>query len=578
MIEKIKENTLEVMKYSAVILLTFISMIVVVTSILFLLHISIGKYNLIISLILTVVGMAYLYKDKDKIKMLVAIILAALIFSTSIAICSRTYDLTWDGNTYHKLAVGMMKDGWNPIYENAKDFIKSDISKLGIIDDDKNSIWIEHYPKASWTFSANIYEYTNNIESAKILPLLIMYIGFCIIVNYLNKKMNLFFAILLAFLAVVNPISVVQTLNFYIDGLMGICIYIIIFTLVALSDNDSQEDKKDNWLVLTLSLIICINLKFTGLVYSAVFCFMFFVLWIYRAYKDGTIKERLKQYIIYYSTVVIFSLIIVGFSPYVKNIISKGNPLYPLMGKDKVDIITYNEPKLFIEENNSIKKFFISMFSVSENIQSNGTDKNPELKIPFSIKEREFNAFNGPDLRISGFGIWFSGIFVISVICIIYFLIKIYKNKEYEKFYMFLAFIGISILLVAITDGSWWARYVPYIYLFPIIASIMAGKENKKIFKAISLVISILLIINTGTITYKTIEGYSTKYSMIKTEMKSIKKINKKKGKVKVALLDKAFSSVLYNLRDKNIRVKIKDDYTKLNTPKYVNRFYYSNK
>ena len=145
----------------------------------------------------------------------------------------HTYDLTWDGNTYHKLAVGMLRDGWNPVYQSAESFINEDAANMQISDDDRNSTWIEHYPKASWIFSATIYSVVNDIEGSKILNMLFIYIGFCIILNYLSKKMNIIFAILISLITILNPISIVQMFNFYIDGLMGICLYIIICTLVC---------------------------------------------------------------------------------------------------------------------------------------------------------------------------------------------------------------------------------------------------------------------------------------------------------------------------------------------------------
>ena len=64
-----------------------------------------------------------------------------------------------------------------------KDFtISNDHFKLK--DADRNSIWIQHYPKASWIFAANIYSITNSIESSKIITLLFMYIGFCLILDF----------------------------------------------------------------------------------------------------------------------------------------------------------------------------------------------------------------------------------------------------------------------------------------------------------------------------------------------------------------------------------------------------------
>lgn len=578
---EIIKKVVDTVKDSAIFLLVFIGINILLSSILFLCHISISYINILLSTLLTVLFVLFFYKNKSKKQIVIASVIAIGIFITSIYICSHTYDTTWDGNTYHKLAIGMMKDGWNPVYQTAESFIKDDVTQLGIMDDSRNSIWIEHYPKASWIFSANVYSVTNDIEAAKIINVLIMYIAFGLIMNYLYKKTNIIFAFLISFLTCVNPISIVQAFSYYIDGLMGLCIYIIIYALVALSDKkikneqDSEWFEKQNWLVLAITLIICINLKFTGLAYAAIFCIMFFGFWVFRAYKAGVLKERLIKYISYYVVVVLVAICVVGFSSYIKNILNKGNPLYPLMGKDKIDIMTYNEPKSFIQRG-AVDKFFTSLFGVSENVKSNETDKDPTLKIPFVIKEGEIEEYYRPDLRISGFGVWFSGIFIISLCGIIYFLYKFYKAKEYEKFSFVLVFLLISSILVVFVDGSWWARYVPYIYLFPILASFLFAEQDKKRYKIVATVICLLLIVNVGMITYTSLKDTLDNYVSIEREINNIKKINRENGKVEVGLRTDGFPSLLYNLRDKHITVVLKDR-EDLDSPRYVNHFFYEN-
>jgi len=222
---EIIKKVVDTVKDSAIILLVFIGINILLTSLLFLCHISISYINIFASIILTAIFIYFFYKYKSKIQCIIASIIAIIVFAISIYICSHTYDTTWDGNTYHKLAIGMLKDGWNPVYQSAESFINDDVTNIGIEDDGRNSIWIEHYPKASWIFSANIYSVTNNIESAKIINILIMYVAFGIIINYLYKKTNIIFLFLISLLVCINPISIVQAFSYYIDGLMGLCIY-----------------------------------------------------------------------------------------------------------------------------------------------------------------------------------------------------------------------------------------------------------------------------------------------------------------------------------------------------------------
>lgn len=569
------QNILDIIKDSAVFLLLFIGINILLSSVLFLVNVSISELNIILSAILTAISVILLYKKKEKNKVIISAGIAIIILIFALFVASFTYDRTWDGNTYHKLAVGILKDGWNPVYQTAEEYIALDPSNLGIEDDGRNSIWVEHYPKASWIFAANVYSVTGSIETAKIINMLMMYIAFGIIINYMYKKVNFIFAFLIAFFIAINPVTIVQVFNYYIDGLMGLCIYIILCMLLALSDRSIKDknERREYLLILAIAIIICINLKFTGLVYAGMFCIMFFVYWLIRAFKEGNFKEAFIKYMIYYVTVVLIAVCIVGFSSYVQNLFVKGHPLYPLMGKDKVDIMTYNEPKSFITRG-PIDKFFTSMFAVSENIQSNNTDRDPVLKVPFTFSIKELKQFARPDTRMAGFGIWFSGIFVFTIIGIGYVIFTLLKKKSYEEFGLLLAFLLVCTLLVLITDGSWWARYVPYIYLLPILLVYLLAKTETKVNKIIAFIMSALLFANIGAVSISQFAyQYITRNDIAKKiiEMKSIEEQN---GKVVVALNSDAFSAMLYNLRDEDINIELKK-LEELKSKKHVNYFYY---
>ena len=572
------DKTIAVLKETAIILLLFIAINVLVTSVLFICHVSISMVNIIVSTILTIIVTIIRNKDRNKISLCISGVLSVIIILVTLFIASHTYDTTWDGNTYHKLAVGMLTDGWNPVYETAIEYIEKDSEKLGLMDDERNSIWIEHYPKASWIFSANLYSVTGSIETSKIITMLMMYIAFAIILSYLNKKINIIFAVLVGALIAINPITMVQAFSYYIDGLMGLCIYIILCTLLDMTKIGKFEPNKelDNWIILAATLLVCINLKFTGLVYAGIFCFMFFVIWLIDAYKDGTIKENATKYVIYYVVVVLVSLCVVGFSSYVKNTINKGFPLYPLMGKNKVDIMTYNEPKSF-PERGAIDKFFTSMFAVSENVKSNSTDKDPTLKIPFTIKKGEIGQFAKPDTRMAGFGVLFSGIFIITVISLGYLMFEMYKNKQIKEFWILTAFVLVTILLILITDGSWWARYVPYVYLYPLIAVVLFASKKGLLNKVAAGIICSILIINVAIISYASCSHTLSEYRKTEKAFAKMELVNKSGNEAKISLRTGACVSLLYNVRDKGIDVKIVDQ-EELENKKYTNYFYYENK
>lgn len=409
-----KFDYLSLIRNSGILLLMFITNIILLTSILFFVNISISSFHAIIAFTITVVEFSFIYRKRVNIKQAsTSIILVLLLLILAVMVSSKTYDLSWDGNTYHKTAIGSLKNGWNPVYQKVEDFNKEQGNVIDVDKKENNKVWVNHYPKASWIFAANIYSITNNIESAKILNMLMMYVAFTIIFTYLAKRINKILALIVSLLIVVNPLTVPQLFNYYIDGLLGITLFIILYSLIAITDikinsreNIEEEEErtllKENFLILANSIIIIINLKFTGLVYAAIFCFLFYCYWLYKSYKEGIFKEKFTKLTIFYVGVVLISVCIAGYSSYVKNIFEKGHPFYPLFGEGKYDIITYNQPKYF-KNRNTIQKFAITMFSEGSNIHDSygdNTDK-PKLKIPFTVSKEEIKEYTKPDTRIS---------------------------------------------------------------------------------------------------------------------------------------------------------------------------------
>ena len=159
---------------------------------------------------------------------------------------------------------------------------------------------------------------------------------------------------------------------------------------------------------------------------------------------------------------VLIAVFVVGLSVYPKNLIQKGNPFYPLMGKDKVDIMTANQPDYF-KEKSTIEKFYIATFSEAENINE-AAMKEATFKKPFTINSDELKRLKYCDLRISGNGVLFSGILIISFVLLIVELVKIFK-KDKVLFCLCIIPLSITLLMIFLLSESWWARYFPQLHL-----------------------------------------------------------------------------------------------------------------
>ena len=337
-IQSIFENLLNAFISSSKFLLLLITMVLVITSILFIVNIEITKFHLPIIVIISIILFIILEKANLK-KTLYVIIIGLAVFATTTFIIGKIYDSTADGNTYHKLAVGALKNGWNPIYEDIANFSKIEGNPFDILEDNVNVKWVNHYANGTEQFAAVVYAFTDNIESGKVFNILWIYIGLFILC-YLFKQMKLssWKSFLLACALAFNPISLTQIVNLYLDGVLAISLFIIIIASIIKSLYE-PDNKKELDLILAMAIIWCVNAKFTGLAFAAIFSV---VLYLYRNIKNfikykPIFKEKLIKETIYYLVVVVISIVIVGSSTYTKNFTQHGHPLYPLYGKGHVD-------------------------------------------------------------------------------------------------------------------------------------------------------------------------------------------------------------------------------------------------
>ena len=140
-------------------------------------------------------------------------------------------------------------------------------------------------------------------------------------------------------------------------------LFAIVIMLFAITDKKYQLDKWYKYFILAMLVIFCINIKFTGLAYAGVFCFLFFCIWCVKAYIDGEVKTVFVKNMVFYIITCSIAIFIVGASSYLTNFIEKGHPLYPLAGEGKVDIMSTNEPYIF-KGMPTLNKLFIALLTL----------------------------------------------------------------------------------------------------------------------------------------------------------------------------------------------------------------------
>lgn len=228
---------------------------------------SILWYLLPLSFVVGLLIMCSLNTDKISKQIIFEVSFVIIIFLVLTYLSGRIYDFSYDGNTYHKLAVGLLKNHWNPLSKVPSEYM--------IEGNGEGAIWVESYCKATWIFGASVYSMTGNIECAKVYTLIGILCAFLISIFFLKKNnKRISFCLVFSVAAASNPIALIQFRTFYVDGFMQVILYILVIALIiATQDN---KVRKDIIGLICATMIICGNIKYTGLFYGGVFCISFF--------------------------------------------------------------------------------------------------------------------------------------------------------------------------------------------------------------------------------------------------------------------------------------------------------------
>lgn len=505
-----KTDILKSTLLSGFFLLFFIVYNIIISSFFFIFKISISKYYVLLALALSIVSTTFLLKKEKLLSLhkfyyvIISIVLPIVIIFISFFLNGKIIDFSYDGNAYHKTTIGLLKNGWNPIYEKAEEFDNASEIDQVYIDGTKNVNWVNHYAMASHIYQANIYAFTNNIECGKSINTLSIIILFLILFSFMALKLNkLLFPFLFGICAITYSVVSAQFLTTYIDLLNYIYLTLLLISLFMLEFPNSQN-KHLGFILYFLCLLMTINIKFNTFAYAGIFCLVYYIYVIIRVRKKKLDSQYFKRFTGLSIVGVIVGVLVIGII-YPKNTITNGHPFYPLFGEGKIDIITKEQPANFVNKS-SIEKYFISMFSQVENIHD-ASGKKATLKIPFTIHQNEYEHIKTTDARMSGNGVLFSGIFIISLLIIVLLSRNTYKNHK-EVFIMTTIILATTCSLIVLFSESWWARYFPVTYYFVLISLLYLYLNKNVVIKRTSYLLIFIILIN-NFITFKESVKYS---------------------------------------------------------------------
>lgn len=455
---------------------------------------------------------------------LLHLMLLFLLFAFTVILYKGLYSYDLDGNQYHKMAIGLLRNGWNPFKESASVF---GTNFFGAANINTQSLWIDHYPKATFLYGASVYAIIGSIEYAKSYQVFVLLAVFCIILPYFKVVLNsLVKALLLSIALCFNPIVVLQLFSFYTDGVLSLLFILLLVSLLQMVDYMALIKTSNSCWLSCAIVIFCTfnlmsNIRFTGLVYACITMFVYVLYFCIKCKKSPSINVRAHIELFIYC--VLSSVFIVGAPTYLKNTIDHHNPFYPELdytpglGWISFDSNLMDNVKGFTD-NNSLVKFFHSVFSeVTNYIDASESTFVSRLKIPFTITKEELSLIPSEDLFLSGLGVFFSGLLILSILVIAYGLISKSVLTKDKKLYIGLncaLFVG---LLTITLSRAWRMRYVPQLYFIVVLAYAIILLSKKKLFKILLPCFTVLLLFNNFFFVTKLVDTYT--YSKNITEM-----------------------------------------------------------
>ena len=406
-------------------LIVFAGINVLISSVMFFVHITISRWHLPCSFALAVITFVYVWKSH--IKDLFKAVSSSLVVLTLLLILNAWfYELAYDGNLYHKFATGILAYGYNPVYDRVDKYLT--MMKVPMEAWYADNVWIECYPKASWIFDSCFYVWTNWIESSKVFNLVIMLSCIGIAYDYFRFKLKKRDALLISLIFAVTPTSIAMIFSYYLDGALGQLLFISIIVLLSISDGEYNEYKKSQYIILFFSIVLCGNLKISGLAFEAVFCGVFFLWWILAKKELGFTNKMILNNLGFYIITVIITVLVVGYDTYITNIIHYKSVAYPMGAMDGFDIANNLKP-VGLEKSLPLIQIVSMIF-----VKTNTLDTIPylEWKMPFSFDASQLKHSTYDVIR-GGAGVFYSGILIIAIAVFLDLAIKNYRRKSFDK-------------------------------------------------------------------------------------------------------------------------------------------------
>jgi hypothetical protein len=343
--------------------------------------------------------------------------------------------------------------------------------------------WAEHYPKAFEFFAYTAHVLTTRFNSGKSFTFLLSVPTLvCLMQVFESAGHSRRTAFAAAAACVYNPVAFGQITTLYVDAAHYYC-----WTIFSVNLLFAAWNRPYSAVQLGTALVLLIGSKMTGPVFAGISLLVTFAAALVAQNRRDFLRRHRKLFV----QLVIWSVVavlIVGYSPYVQNVIAGKHIFYPILGKDKLDILTRQASPHFLSMN-PLHRLVLSYFSLPSNCSYCAAAE--PIFVPSKEHLRDaFIALHTADTRFSGFGPFFGAMLVLGVIA----MFGRKKDANIVKIYLLT-----TLAIVLVHPQSWWARYVPMLYAAPFLAA-AAFSNSRRIFHAIIALALLNSLLSAGSL------------------------------------------------------------------------------
>ncbi len=428
---------------------------------------------------------------------IISAMVIVLIFGIGIFIFGHTYDFSYDGQSFDETALISLANGWNPI-RDSQVVIPAPTGLYGIGGEFGRPDVIG-YPKMLWEIQASIYKLTGRINSGMITNLVAALAAF-IFLYYLLQRLGLrrFWAAFTTSLAVLGPVFIQQLFSYMSDGFGYELSLIAIVSLITLA---LEKGKTRPLLVFMFSWLFLVGTKYSNGCVAFVLAFVCLIILIQIVRDSPKLFKPIFKILLGGALVGVIILI----EPYVINLIRYGSPLYPDNATSAIaNVETENIPHNLVSDN-KFELIFYGIYSQRQPSSNSTAAENVALlKIPFStsLSELQNSAVAGPSDRVGSGGIFFSGVFTLSLIILVCALL--FEFSSYGELVLGLTSLIVFLILACALPlpAPNVLRFTPLITVIPVfilISLLLIDKSKPPSWVRVAIrILALSIIINIG--------------------------------------------------------------------------------